>query len=325
MAPTGSSVRRTSIPMPTAGSLMPDERIQKVLAAAGVASRRAAEALIEAGRVTVDGRVAQLGDRADPATAAIAVDGRRVGHAETPRHLVMNKPAGVTSTVRDRHAARTVVDLVPPALARGARLYPVGRLDADSEGLVLLTNDGDWAQRILHPRFGVEREYAVGVDRALSSQAIEALLAGVELEEGSARAVAIRAATATETRRLLETLDGTTRAYRELAWYRVTLAQGWKRQVRRMFGLVGAPVRRLVRVRFGTVRLGDLGPGECRSLSPEEVARIDGVARPSRAGAGHAGRRRGPGAGPEREAQPGGPRYPRRSDRPQTGRPGGGR
>jgi 23S rRNA pseudouridine2605 synthase len=282
------------------------ERVQKILAAAGVASRRAAEELIVAGRVTVDGRVAVLGDRADPRSADIRVDGRRVGAPERPRHLVLNKPVGVTSTVRDRHAEQTVVDLVPPSLARGARLYPVGRLDADSEGLVLLTNDGDWAQRVLHPKHALEREYAVGVDRPLTPEAIEAFVAGIPLEEGSARAVAVRLATSAETRRLLETLDGTTRAYRELVWYRVTLAQGWKRQVRRMFGAVGEPVRRLVRVRFGTVRLGDLAPGTCRELTASEVSRIGAT----------------PGAGPG--ARGGGARYAQRRDRPATGRPGGG-
>jgi 23S rRNA pseudouridine2605 synthase len=315
---------------------VPAERLQKVIAAAGVASRRAAEEMIAAGRVTVDGRVAALGDRADPATSAIAVDGRTIGRAEAHRHVVLNKPVRVTSTVRDRHAARTVVDLVPPALAGGARLYPVGRLDADSEGLVLLTNDGDWAQRVLHPRHAVEREYAVGVDRPLGPAAISALLGGIALEEGTARAVAVRAATAAETRRLLETLDGTTRAYRELAWYRVTLGQGWKRQVRRMFGAVGEPVRRLVRVRFGTVRLGDLGPGEARALTADEVARL------ARAAAGHAAHdahdpaRGARGARGDARARPttpaagsvpdgSAPRYAGRNVRRGAGRPGGGR
>jgi 23S rRNA pseudouridine2605 synthase len=315
---------------------VPEERVQKILAAAGVASRRAAEELIAAGRVTIDGRTAVLGDRADPTRAAIAVDGRVVGAPEAHRHIVLNKPAGVTSTVHDRHAARTVVDLVPPGLGRGARLYPVGRLDADSEGLVLLTNDGEWAQRVLHPRHAVEREYAVGVDRPLTPTAISTLLAGIPLEEGSARAVAVRAATVAETRRLLETLDGTTRAYRELVWYRVTLGQGWKRQVRRMFGAVGEPVRRLVRVRFGNVRLGDLGPGEARPLTADEVARIarpptDGSARsggPARTGprpstAPRPGRSRGTAAAEGTGPRP--PRYPDGRARRDAGRPGGGR
>ena len=138
---------------------MPEERVGKLLAAAGIASRRGADALIAAGRVTLDGRVADLGEKADPALAAIAVDGRTVdviGALIAPAvHLALHKPAGVTSTVADRHAARTVLELVPARLVTpGVRLYPVGRLDRDSEGLLLLTNDGAWTDRVLHPRHG---------------------------------------------------------------------------------------------------------------------------------------------------------------------------
>ena len=151
---------------------MPAERLQKVLAAAGVASRRGSEALIAAGRVTVDGRVATIGESADPAAAVIAVDGRAIPQpAEAAAvHLVVHKPAGVTSTVRDRHAARTVIDLVPPTLRPpSGRLYPVGRLDRDSDGLLLLTSDGPWAERVLHPRYGIEREYAIGLREPLDA------------------------------------------------------------------------------------------------------------------------------------------------------------
>jgi len=157
---------------------VPAERISKVLAAAGVASRRGADELVAAGRVLVDGRPAQLGERVDPETQAIDVDGRRIAAAAAmapPLYLALHKPAGVTSTTRDRHAMTTVVDLVPPELSRGARLYPVGRLDQDSEGLILLTNDGDWAEHVLHPRYGVEREYAVALSRMLNRDQAEAL------------------------------------------------------------------------------------------------------------------------------------------------------
>ena len=134
---------------------MPAERLQKVLAASGVASRRGAESLIAAGRVTVDGKVATLGAQVDIEKVVIAVDGRIIGAAAAQAYLVLHKPAGVTSTTRDRHAATTVLDLVPTALVPdGARLYPVGRLDQDSEGMLLLTNDGAWADRVLHPRHG---------------------------------------------------------------------------------------------------------------------------------------------------------------------------
>ena len=252
---------------------MPAERLGKVLAGAGVASRRGADALIAAGRVTVDGRGATLGESADPARQAIAVDGRPVA-ATPPRHvyLAAHNPAGVTSTAADRHAARTVLDLVPAALAPPrTRLYPVGRLDQDSEGLLLLTNDGAWTDRILHPRHGVEREYAVAVAGPLRREQREALAAGIALEEGTARLVALRPATRTETTRLGELLAP--RPAAGLAWYRVVLAHGWTRQVRRMFAAVGAPVDRLVRVRVGTLRL-DVPSGAVRPLGAAEVRRL---------------------------------------------------
>src|SRR5689334_25143983 len=170
---------------------MAAERLQKVLAAAGVASRRGAESMIAAGRVTVDGRVATLGSQADPDRAVIAVDGRVIGAAAAHAYLLLHKPPGVTSTTRDRHASSTVLDLVPTALVPdGARLYPVGRLDQDSEGLLLLTNDGEWADRVLHPRFGVEREYAVGLAAPLTPEQTQALNAGIRLDEGLARLAA---------------------------------------------------------------------------------------------------------------------------------------
>jgi 23S rRNA pseudouridine2605 synthase len=258
---------------------VPAQRLGKLLAAAGVASRRGADALIAAGRVTVDGRIASLGESADPAAQAIAVDGRPIA-ATAPRrvYLAVHKPAGVTSTTADRHAGRTVLDLVdagsvPPA----ARLYPVGRLDRDSEGLLLLTNDGAWTDRVLHPRHGVEREYAVAVAAPLDRAQREALAAGIALEEGTARLVSLRPQTRTETVRLAELV--VPRPDPRLAWYRVVLAHGWKRQVRRMFMAVGAPVVRLVRVRVGTLRL-DLPTGAVRPLAPAEVRRLGAAPGP---------------------------------------------
>lgn len=292
---------------------MASDRLQKVLASAGIASRRGAEELIAAGRVTVDGRVAQLGDRADPATQAVAVDGRRIGAPAGLRYVALNKPVGVTSTVSDPHAIRTVVDLVPRQLAGEARLYPVGRLDADSEGLIILTNDGDWAQRILHPRHEIEREYAAGVDRPLTSAALAALRTGVELEEGVARVVAVRPATGTETRKLLDLLEPAGRGEPDLVWYRVTLAQGWKRQVRRMFGTAGVPVRRLARMRFGTLRLDELPSGRSRALTRPEVTRLAALGASAGAGRRPPADRRPPAeSGPPADRRPpsrsGGPR-----------------
>lgn len=269
---------------------MPAERIGKVLAAAGIASRRGADALVAAGRVRVDGRAASLGELVDPAIARIEVDGRAVEVVAAPRvHLVLHKPAGVTSTVRDRHAARTVVELVPRELAGGARLFPVGRLDQDSEGLLVLTDDGPWADALLHPRYGVEREYAVGLDRPLDADQAAMLHRGVALEEGLATLAMLRPATTTETRRLARLLDPPPDPH--LAWVRVTIRQGWKRQLRRMFGSVGTPVRRLVRVRIGTLRLEDLAAGEVRALTPAEIRRLASV----RAAAGPGSRGRGSG------------------------------
>lgn len=260
---------------------MPEVRLQKALADAGVASRRAAEGLISDGRVTVDGVTAVLGSRVDPARQRVEVDGRPVGGPSTLVHLVLCKPAGVTSTVADRHADRTVLDLVPPEmLAAAGRLYPVGRLDRDSEGLILLTNDGEFAQRVAHPRYGVEREYAVGLSGAISAEQAARLLRGVELEEGAARLDSIRAATPVETARLLAALGPGTAA----VWYRAVLARGWKRQVRRMFVRVGAPVVRLARVRIGALRFGDLRAGEVRLLTGAEVRRLRGAAPRTAAG-----------------------------------------
>ena len=252
---------------------MPAERISKVLAAAGVASRRGADELVAAGRVTVDGRPAVLGERVDPETQRIEVSGRPVRMPEArPIHLALHKPMGVTSTVKDRHAGQTILDLVPAELARGARLYPVGRLDQDSEGLILITNDGDWAELVLHPRYGVEREYAVGLAQQLTRDQAQALETGVELSEGVATLTGLRGQTNTEDRRLADLIEPP--PDHRLVWVRVTIHQGWKRQLRRMFGQVGAPVRRLVRVRIGTLRLDPLVSGDVRPLSAAEARRL---------------------------------------------------
>jgi 23S rRNA pseudouridine2605 synthase len=263
------------------------ERLQKVLAASGVASRRASEVLIATGRVTVDGKVAGLGAKVDPERSIIAVDGRVIVGAAAETYLLLHKPAGVIATVRDRHASRTVLELLPTALVpEGARLYPVGRLDQDSEGLLILTNDGAWADRVLHPRYGVEREYAVGLRAPLSGDQATALQAGIALEEGLATLTGLRPTTETETRRLVELLSPRPA---QLTWYRAILAQGWKRQLRRMFGAVGAPIERLVRVRIGPVRLEELPSGRARRLRAPEVRGLAAGAGTSRAGAGLAG------------------------------------
>jgi cytidylate kinase len=247
-------------------------RIQKALADAGVASRRAAEELVAAGRVSVNGAPAVIGQRVDLDADRISVDGHPLRGAPQRVWLVLHKPAGVTSTVSDRHAATTVLDLVPREVRRSAaRLYPVGRLDQDSEGLLLLTNDGDWAQRVLHPRYEVEREYAIGVRFPLDGEQVERLRAGIPLDEGLATLGGLRPASGVETQKL-ETLAG--RSRHRLVWYRAILTQGWKRQIRRMFTAVDAPVERLVRVRIGTLRLDGLSTGQLRHLSAAERDRL---------------------------------------------------
>lgn len=261
---------------------MPPERLQKILAAAGVASRRASETLISEGRVRVDGRIARVGESADPSTSRIEVDGQLVGIGAARAYLALHKPAGVTSTVRDRHATTTVLDLLPTALVPdGARVYPVGRLDLDSEGLLLLTNDGAWAERVLHPRYGVVREYAVALTHPLAHEQVRALDDGVELEEGSARLDGrLRKFPPGDVRRLAALLDPPPAA--GLAWYRAALRQGWKRQLRRMFAAVGAPIARLVRVRVGSIELGDLPSGRARRLKAPEIRALAGEVRSGR-------------------------------------------
>jgi len=249
-------------------------RLQKVLADRGVASRRAAEELIAAGRVRVDGEiVTTLGTKVAP-DARIAVDGVATRTAAV-RYIALNKPRGVVSTARDERGRRSVVDLVDV----GERLYPVGRLDAESEGLLLLTNDGEWAERVIHPRYGHEREYEVTVTGELSPAAIASLRAGVRLEEGLARA---------------ERVDVITRS-RRASRLRVVLRSGWKRQVRRMCAAVGLRVDRLVRVRIGSLRLGRLRVGEWRDLDPREAADLARpAARPDAAPVPRARSRRAP-------------------------------
>jgi len=231
------------------------ERLQKVLAAAGVASRRAAEELIVAGRVTVNGRVVTtLGSRMVPAQDRLEVDGKRVATDPEKEYVLLNKPPGVISTARDDRGRTTVVDLV----ASRRRLFPVGRLDADAQGLMILTNDGALAHRLAHPRFGIERAYRVEVEGAVAASELDRLRKGIRLEDGIARAVRARVVAKGKGRTQLE----------------VVLAEGRNHEVKRLLAAVGHPVVRLVRRTFGPIGLGDLKPGSWRRLSPAEVGAL---------------------------------------------------
>jgi 23S rRNA pseudouridine2605 synthase len=231
------------------------ERLQKVLARAGLASRRRAEELITAGRVTVNGEVAALGRRVDVARDHVALDGVRVQADTSLVHYLLYKPPGVVSTATDPEGRPTVVSFVPDT----PRVFSVGRLDTDTEGLIILTNDGDLAHRLMHPSHGVEKEYLAEVDGHPSRGALRQLREGVDLDDG-------RTAPARAT--LVDT--GGDRALVSLV-----IHEGRKRQVRRMFSAVGHPVRRLVRVRIGPIVDRELQPGAWRALAPAEVRALD--------------------------------------------------
>jgi 23S rRNA pseudouridine2605 synthase len=232
-------------------------RLAKYLAHAGVASRRAAEEIVRAGRVTVAGAVVTDPARDVDETSCVAVDGRSVGGAEERVVVMLNKPPGVVSTARDTHGRRTVLDLVR---VRGARLYPVGRLDADTTGLILLTNDGELANALTHPRFEVPKTYLARVSGGtVGERALRALREGVELDDGRTSRAKVRQV--------------------DPGVLELTIHEGRKRQVRRMVEAVGRRVVELRRVRFGPLALGDLQPGRSRRLTSAEVERLRKAAR----------------------------------------------
>jgi len=232
------------------------DRLQKVLAAAGLGSRRTCEILIDEERVTVNGEVAVLGRRVDPETDRIEVDGLRVPVRPGLVTYVLNKPRGVVSTAADPQGRPTVVGLVPSE----PRVFPVGRLDTDTEGLLLLTNDGDLAHRLTHPSFGVDKEYLAQVDGTPTPADLRRLRFGIELEDGitaPARASVVSAGAV-----------------------KLTIHEGRNRQVRRMLEAVGHPVLRLVRTRIGPLADRRLRPGEWRVLEIEEVRALEAAAVP---------------------------------------------
>jgi 23S rRNA pseudouridine2605 synthase len=244
-------------------------RLAKYLAHAGVASRRAAEGIVAEGRVTVGGEVVLDPARDVTGDEPVAVDGAVVGHERERAVWAVNKPAGVVSTAADTHGRPKVVDLVD---AGGARLYPVGRLDADTTGLLLLTDDGDLAHRLTHPRFEVPKTYVAEVRGGrVAEPALRRLREGLELDDGPTAPAGVR-----------QVRPGV---------LELTLREGRKRQVKRMCEAVGHPVTTLRRVAFGPLRLGDLPEGQARRLTPPEVQRLrDAASGPARAPAGRPSR-----------------------------------
>lgn len=237
-------------------------RLQKFLARAGAASRRGSEDLMTAGRVTVNGAVVtELGVKVDPAVDRVAVDGVEVRLADGPVYLALHKPAGVMTTMRDPQGRRTVADLFPPDSPAG--LFPVGRLDYDTEGLLLLTTDGDLAHVLMHPRHHVDKTYVATVSGVPDEGDLARLREGIVLDDG---------ATAPARARVLERAAGG-------AVVELTIREGRKRQVRRMLSAVGHPVTRLVRVAFGPVALGGLAAGAVRALTPAEVEALKAAGR----------------------------------------------
>jgi len=231
-------------------------RLQKVLAAAGLGSRRACEELIEEGRVEVDGlQVRVQGMRVDPDKAVIKVDGMRIASRPDHVYLALNKPKGVVSTMSDPEDRPSLADYVAD---RSARLFNVGRLDIDTEGLILLTNDGDLAHRLSHPSFGVEKVYLAEVTGPVARDVGKRLRAGIELDDGLVAADGFRLVSTVGSRVMVE----------------VSLHEGRKHVVRRMLTEVGHPVSRLVRTAIGPVSLGNLKPGKDRRLSQQEIGAL---------------------------------------------------
>jgi 23S rRNA pseudouridine2605 synthase len=236
-------------------------RLQKLLAQSGVASRRKCEELMLAGLVEVDGEVVtRLGTKVDPTTAVIRVDGKRLPPVSAQVYLVLNKPRGVVSTMSDPEGRRTLSDFVGD---RPERLFHVGRLDTDTEGLILLTNDGDFAQRVAHPSYELDKTYVAEVDGVVAKATLKRLLAGVALEDGPVAVSAARIVSTSTDRSIIE----------------VVIHEGRNRIVRRLLDEVGHPVRRLTRTAIGPVMLRGLKRGELRELTLDELGVLLDAAR----------------------------------------------
>lgn len=255
------------------------ERLQKVLSRAGIASRRAAEGLIREGRVVVNGEIAQIGQKVDLARDFVKVDGKRVEVPAQNRYLLLNKPAGYITSKSDPEGRPTVYDLLPEKLRRG--LFSVGRLDFETEGLLLLTDDGDLAQRVSHPRYGCAKTYEAKVRGEPSDVAVQKLRAGITIDRKRTRPARITRLAGHRGRRSAESNT----------WWRVELKEGRTRQIREMFSRVGHPVMRLRRVAIGPVVDGKLRRGDFRELSETEVRQLAATESGRRGGAAAKGKR----------------------------------
>jgi 23S rRNA pseudouridine2605 synthase len=238
------------------------ERLQKLLAQAGYGSRRACEVFIIEGRVRVNGRVAVLGQKADPSVEKVTLDGKPISKREALTYIALYKPRNVLSAVEGQDNRRTVRDLIPVE----GHLFPVGRLDFDSEGLILMTNDGELANKLTHPRYGHEKEYRVLLARRPDEKQLGAWRRGVVLSDGDKTAPA-------DVRFLSTSGKG--------AWIRVIMGEGKKRQIREVGSLLGLPVVKIIRLRIGTLKLGNLKPRQWRFLTADEVADLRGASSPS--------------------------------------------
>lgn len=235
--------------------MSPLPRLQKILSETGVASRRQAEELIREGRVTVNGRLARIGDKVDPSRDHIKVDGKLVASPAAKAYLMLHKPKQVVTTAEDPEGRPVVMDLLKSKLPR---LFPVGRLDYDAEGILLLTNDGEMAHRLSHPSFQVPRTYWVKVKGKPTPEEVRRLSRGITLEDGPTAPCRI----------------APRREARENAWLEMTLREGRNRQVKRMWERMGYPVLKIRRVSFAGLSLGSLKPGEYRHLRPSEVEKL---------------------------------------------------
>lgn len=232
-----------------------EKRLQKVMAQAGVGSRRFCEELIRENRVKVNGKLATLGQKVNPNQDEIVVDGKPIGKQEHKRYVILHKPFGYITTVKDQFDRKSVLDLLPKI---EERIYPVGRLDYDSEGLVFLTNDGELAHKVMHPSFELPKTYLVLVKGRITMDAVYRLRRGIRLEDGPTAPAEVQV--------IRSSVENSTIV--------ISLREGRNRQVRRMFQQVGFPVQRLTRTAIGPLTLGELAPGDFRFLSLEELKEL---------------------------------------------------